>query len=243
MLEVDRWALSKLEALKEEVLQAYENYQLHRVYHAVYNFCVRELSSFYLDSLKDRLYTDSRASVSGRSSRTALQEILGDLTRMMAPILSFTSEEVWQCLGRTTSVHLEEWPKAVSKRRDAALEQKWERFLTYRDRVLKSLEESREKKEIGNSLEAEVELSVSRGEELDFLSTFKDDLPGLLLVSSVVLKEKAASADSDLTVAVRRAPGLKCERCWNYRSTVGKDKAHPALCHRCADVVKGNKHD
>ncbi len=243
MLEVDRWALSKLEALKEEVTHAYENYQLHRVYHAVYNFCVRELSSFYLDSLKDRLYTDSRASVSGRSSRTALYEILMDLTRIMAPVLSFTSEEVWRCLGRTTSVHLEDWPKAVTKRRDAGLEQKWERFLTYRDRVLKSLEESREKKEIGNSLEAEVELSASRGEELDFLSTFKDDLPGLLLVSGVVLKEATSSSDSGLLVSVRRAPGIKCERCWNYRSTVGKDKSHPALCHRCADVVKGIKHD
>ncbi len=240
MLEVDRWALSKLEALKEEVHQAYEHYQLHRVYHAVYNFCVRELSSFYLDGLKDRLYTDGRMSISGRSSRTALYEILVDLVRMLSPILSFTSEEAWRCLGRASSVHLEDWPKAVTKRRDGLLEQKWERFLVYRDQVLKSLEESREKKEIGNSLEAEVELSLSRGEELDFLRGFKDDLPGLLLVSSVVLLEGASSTGSGVRIAVRRAPGLKCERCWNYRPTVGKDKVHPALCHRCADVVKGN---
>lgn len=235
MPEVDRWALSKLERLKEEVSLAYDTYELHRVYHAIYNFCVREMSSFYLDVLKDRLYTDARASVSGRSSRTVLYEILTDLARMLAPVLSFTAEEVWKHLGFSESVHLASWPEARSGRRDAALEERWERFLGVRDSVLKALEVSREKKEIGNSLEAEVELAVSKPEEADFLASFKEDLPGLFLVSHVSLKT-AVSQDE---VVVRRARGVKCERCWNWRETVGREKAHPTLCHRCVDVLKG----
>ncbi len=238
MPEVDRWALSKLEHLKEEVSAAYEGYHLHRVYHAVYNFCVREMSSFYLDVLKDRLYTDSRASVSGRSARTVLYEILTDLTRMLSPVLVFTSEEVWTHLGKTTSVHLESWPKPVPKRRDADLESRWERFMGIRDIVLKALENSREKKEIGNSLEAEVELSVFKSEDAEFLSSFGADLPGLFLVSDVKISQASRRGEDPAEVAVRRASGSKCERCWNWRKTVGKDTEHPTLCHRCVEVLR-----
>ena len=237
MLEVDRWALSKLELLKEEVLSGYETYQFHRVYHAVYNFCVKEMSSFYLDVLKDRLYTDPRNSVSGRSSRTVLYEILTDLARMLAPVLSFTSEEVWERLGFRESIHLQLWPKAHATRRDAQLEERWERFLVFRDKVLKALEVSREKKEIGNSLEAEVELSVSKKEEADFLKSFNEDLPGLFLVSHVSLAHDPSAGGESPRVVVRRARGQKCERCWNWRETVGKEKRHPTLCHRCAEVI------
>ena len=240
MPEVDRWALSKLEHLKEEVTAAYESYELHRIYHVVYNFCVREMSSFYLDVLKDRLYTDARSSISGRASRTVLYEILTDLTRMLAPVLSFTCEEVWQCLGFKTSVHLESWPKPETGRRDAELEARWERFLETRDKVLKALEASREKKEIGNSLEAEVELSVSKSDEAEFLGSFKQDLPGLLLVSHVSLTQEAMKDSEPLRVIVRRARGIKCERCWNWRETVGADKRRPTICHRCAEVLKGD---
>ena len=238
LLEVDRWALSKLEGLKEEILNGYENCQMHRVYHAAYNFCVREMSSFYLDVLKDRLYTDSRRSVSGRSCRTALYEILTDLARMLAPVLSFTCEEVWQHLGFQNSVHLESWPKMHRTRRDAGLEERWERFMGVRDKVMKALELSREKKEIGNSLEAAVELSVLKSEEADFLKSFKEDLSGLFLVSDVRFKEDPSLGES-WQVAVRRAGGKKCERCWNYRETVGKDRQHETLCHRCVDVLRG----
>ncbi len=237
--EVDRWALSKLEVLKEEVSAAYESFHFHRVYHAVYNFCVSEMSSFYLDVLKDRLYTDSRKSVSGRSCRTVLYEIVTALAKVMAPILSFTSEEVWENLGRQTSVHLESWPKPAAKHRSIELEEKWSHFLEIRDKVLKALEERREKKEIGNSLEASVELAVSKKEEHDFLKVFIQDLPGLFLVSSVdVFLRPDASADG-LAVNVKKAQGQKCGRCWNYRDSVGKSNEHPALCNRCIDVLKG----
>lgn len=239
LLEVDAWALSKLEALKAEVTAAFEDYELHRVYHAAYNFCVKELSSFYLDVLKDRLYTDSRSSVSGRSSRTVLYEILVTLGRLLAPVLSFTCEEVWQSLGFGGSVHLEEWPKASLKNRQTALEEKWARLFEIRDKVLKALEERREKKEIGNSLEAEVELTLSKSGERDFLKGFKNELAGLFLVSHVELRSGDSASREEVSVVVRRARGQKCERCWNFRETVGKDKNHPTLCDRCVKVLKG----
>jgi isoleucyl-tRNA synthetase len=161
------------------------------------------------------------------------------MARLLAPVLCFTSEEVWTHLGKKGSIHLEAWPSAVSKRRDAALEQKWEKFLVIREKVLKALEERREKKEIGNSLEADVELTVSKKEETDFLKSFGQDLPGLFLVSRAEILFNPALTGDGFEVKVVKARGLKCERCWNYRDTVGKDKEHATLCHRCASVVKG----
>jgi isoleucyl-tRNA synthetase len=238
LLEVDRWALSKLELLKEEITGAYESYQIHRVYHIVYNFCVKELSSFYLDTLKDRLYTDPRASVSGRSARTALHELATVLAKVLAPVLSFTCEEVWGHLGHAESVHLESWPKPAPKNRSVPLEQKWERFLAIREKVLKALEEKREKKEIGNSLEADVELTLSKKEDAEFLRDFNRELAGLLLVSHAEIAHGAAP--EEVAVGVRRARGAKCERCWNWREEVGKHRDHPTLCGRCVEAVKGH---
>jgi len=237
LIEVDAWALSRLEHLKEELNAAYESWELHRVYHAAYNFCVRELSSFYLDILKDRLYTDSRASVSGRSCRTVLYEILTELAKMLAPVLSFTCEEVWAHLGKKGSIHLEAWPKAAVKRRDAELEQKWQKLMGVREKVLKALEDKREKKEIGNSLEADVELSASK-EVCDFLNGFKEDLPGLLLVSRALVRESSDPLIAEnFKVTVTKARGKKCERCWNYRESVGQEDKHPTLCGRCVKVL------
>ncbi len=240
LFEVDRWALSKLELLKEEVGTAYEGYQFHRVYHLVYNFCVVEMSSFYLDVLKDRLYTDSRRSVSGRSCRTVLHEILTVLARLLAPVLVFTCEEIWKSAGFPASVHLEPWPRANPRQRRVDLEEKWERFLSFREKVLKALEEKREKKEIGNSLEAEVELALSKKEDFVFLKDFEKDLPGLFLVSGVRVAGSGAEVSGDgLGVTVTKAAGQKCERCWNTRESVGNDKEHKTLCHRCVEVLKG----
>ncbi|MBI4353236.1 MAG: isoleucine--tRNA ligase [Candidatus Omnitrophica bacterium] len=237
LMEIDRWALSRLERLKGEVGEAYENYEFHRIYHAVYHFCVRELSSFYLDVLKDRLYTDWRDSVSGRSCRTALYEILAALVRMLAPVLSFTCEEAWEALGSKAGVHLEGWPRACPQYRDALLEEKWERFLGIRDKALKVLEGHREKKEIGNSLEAALELTVSEKEDEEFLKSFGRELEGLLLVSDVRVALDPSAAGEGPRVLVKKAEGRKCERCWNYRDSVGKDKTHPALCRRCVEVL------
>ncbi len=238
LLEVDRWALSKLELLKEEAHHAYENGEIHRIYHAVYNFCVKEMSSFYLDVLKDRLYTDPRSSASGRSSRTVLYEILTSLAKILAPILSFTSEEVWKSVGFSGSIHLEPMPKAAPARRKVEIEGTWEKLMIYREKVLKALEEKREKKEIGNSLEAEVELTVSKSEEHQFLQYFGEDLPGLFLVSGVKIRLDAAAGEG-IGTNVLKAAGKKCERCWNHRESVGINVDHPTLCHRCMDALKG----
>ncbi|OGW91829.1 MAG: isoleucine--tRNA ligase [Omnitrophica bacterium RIFCSPHIGHO2_02_FULL_63_14] len=235
--EADRWALSKLEALKSEVQAAYENYEFHRAYHAVYNFCVCEMSSFYLDVLKDRLYTDLPASRSGRGCRWVLSEILTTLLKLLAPVLAFTCEEAWEALGEEGSIHLQEWPKPRPKNRDARLEARWERFLGVRDRVLKALEDKREKKEIGNSLEADVELTVQNSDEAEFLGSFGEDLAALMLVSDAKVTLGASGAGTP-AVAVRKASGKKCERCWNRRASVGADAVHPGLCRRCLDAVK-----
>jgi len=238
MPEIDRWALSKLEALKDEVSAAYEDFELHRVYQAVHQFCIKEMSSFYLDVLKDRLYTDARSSISGRACRTVLADILNGMTKMLAPVLVFTCDEVWEASGRQTSVHLEAWPESFPGVRDRALEARWERFLGFREKVLKALEEHREKKEIGNSLEADVELSLLKRDDYDFLTSFGKDLPGLLLVSDVRLSPSKENASEETKVTVRKASGQKCERCWAWRPSVGQDKEFPGLCVRCAQVIR-----
>ncbi len=240
MPEIDRWVLSKLAALVQEADEAYDGCQYHRFYQSAYNFCIRELSSFYFDILKDRLYTDARSSRSGRSARTALFEIFTVLAKLLAPVLAYTCEEAWGYLasaGKAESVHLEPWPKDLERLRDAALEAKYERLMGVRERVLKALEEKREKKEIGNSLEAEVELSVPSGEEYAFLERAREELASVFLVSAVSLKKGGAG----LEVAARRARGAKCARCWNWRPEVGSDKHFADLCRRCAGVLKGEQ--
>ncbi len=239
MPEIDRWALSKLAGLIREAEETYDGYQYHRFYQSVYNFCVRELSSFYFDVLKDRLYADARGSLSGRSARTVLFEIFTGLTKLLAPVLAYTCDEAWGYLqpfpGKTESIHLEKWPEDTRKWRNEALETKWERLMGIREKVLKALEERREKKEIGNSLEAGVELSVSNAEEHAFLESAREELASVFLVSSVVVKK----SDAGFEAIVSRASGAKCARCWNWRPEVGSDKTFADLCRRCSGVVKG----
>jgi isoleucyl-tRNA synthetase len=158
---------------------------------------------------------------------------------MLAPILSFTCEEVWQAIGVSQSIHLESWPKPIQKNRDAFLEEKWGRFLEIREKVLKALEEKREKKEIGNSLEAEVELTFAKKDDYDFLKNFKGEAASFFLVSSVACALAEQTISEPLVVRVSRAGGLKCERCWNWRSSVGRSAAHPTLCERCVKVLNG----
>ncbi len=239
LCEIDQWALAALESVKTEASIAFESYQIHRLYQSVYQFCVKEMSSFYLDVLKDRLYADPVGSVSGRSCRTALHEVLITLAKVLAPVLVFTCEEVWQALGNKTSVHLELLPEKAPSRLDETLLLRWHRFFEIREKVLKALEEKREKKEIGNSLEAEVELTLLKNEDKDFLEGFGDGLAGLFLVSGVRLSVNGTL--SEMSVQVRGASGKKCDRCWNWRATVGQDADHPTVCDRCANVLRGVK--
>jgi len=193
--------------------------------------------------LKDRLYTDSLSSISGKSSRTALYEVIGTMVRLLAPVLPFTCEEVWQHIpgaaSQFESVHMAEWPERSEAFRDPVLDERWEKLLAIRDTILKPLESSREKKEIGNSLEAEVELTVFNDGEYRFLNESLEQVAKLTLVSGVTVG-KAEKGDSGVAlVQVKRSSRKKCERCWVYREDVGKQDAHPTLCGRCYEVIRG----
>ncbi|MCQ2363078.1 MAG: class I tRNA ligase family protein, partial [Acidaminococcaceae bacterium] len=245
MLELDRWALMHLQLLKKEVTQAYEDYDFHVLYHAIHNFCTVEMSAFYLDILKDRLYAEKADSRERRSAQTAMYEILLDLVVMLAPVLSFTMEEVWQFMkkpeGAPISVQLMPWPEVKEDYLDEALEKKWDDFIALRSAVTKVLEMARKDKKIGNSLEAAVELYAT-GEALAIFKGVEKDLPALLIVSQAALYEggkgDVATDREDLSITVKNAMGHKCERCWNYSEDVGKDAEHPALCKRCAEVLR-----
>jgi isoleucyl-tRNA synthetase len=235
MLEIDRWILARLQTLLEKVTRAYGSFSFCTVYHLIHNFCAIDLSSFYFDILKDRLYTRGRDSRQRRSAQTALYNLLVVIVRIMAPILPYTTEEVWKYLPgeREESVHLSSWPQVKRDFADKKLETKWELLITARKKVLASLEEARQEKRIGTSLEAAVELAC--GEEYQILEKYAKDLTTLFIVSKVRLTKKK---DGPPEVKVEKAPGEKCSRCWNYSEEVGKNKEHATLCPRCVEVIE-----
>lgn len=249
LLEIDKWALLRLEQVRQKVTEAYESYDFHVLYHTVHNFCAVDLSSIYLDILKDRLYTAVPASEERRAAQTAMYEILNTLVVMLAPVLTFTSEEVWQYMpkiqGKAESVQLSDWPAEHKEYLDSALEEKWSRILEIRSEITKVLEKARRDKVIGHSLDAEVTLYVNE-QEIPYLASIKQDLATLLIVSKVNLVNDAKAAPAEavkvenlpLAIAVVPAQGQKCERCWIYSDTVGQNNEHPALCQRCSDVVE-----
>ncbi|MBR1589699.1 MAG: isoleucine--tRNA ligase [Acidaminococcaceae bacterium] len=246
MQELDQWALMRLQQLKKEVDAAYEAYDFHVLFHAIHNFCTVEMSSFYLDIIKDRLYVSRADDPARRSAQTAMYEILNDLIVMLAPVLSFTMEEVWQFMKKPAnapeSVQMLPWPEVKTEYLNEALETKFDNFIAIRSEVTKVLEGHRQNKTIGNSLEAKV-LLFAEGEALEILKSVEKDLPTLLIVSQVEVQEGAAAGEeatgrNDLKVTVKPADGHKCERCWTYSESVGKNEAHPELCDRCAAVVE-----
>lgn len=246
MLELDRWALMHMQILKKEVSAAYESYDFHVLYHAIHNFCSVEMSSYYLDILKDRLYAYKADSFERRSAQTAMYEIMLDLVVMIAPVLSFTMEEVWQFMKKTASmpesVFMMPWPECKEEYIDEALESKWDNFIEIRSEITRVLEGARRAKTIGHSLDAKVELHAT-GEALAILRSVEGDLATLLIVSQAKLVEGLAggveaTGREDLKVTVQAAEGEKCERCWIYSDTVGKDAEHPTVCARCAAALK-----
>ena len=243
MLEVDRWALARKGTLVQRCLNGYEEYQFHQVYSALYNFCTVDMSAFYLDILKDRLYTCATHSLARRSAQTALWEILDAFTRLLAPILSFTSEEVYHAMhegrqpdDRSASVHELLFPKYEAMEDEDPLLAEWERLRAVRDAVLKSLEEVRQSGAIGNSLEAKV-IIRAYGETAALLRRHSDDLRYIFIVSHVSV-EDAPGTEEGLQVEVQKAGGTKCERCWNYSVETGRDSAWPTLCERCIPAIK-----
>ncbi|HZH33337.1 MAG TPA: class I tRNA ligase family protein, partial [Pyrinomonadaceae bacterium] len=232
LLEIDRWALGELDAVIEKVLGGYEEYNFQIVYHTLYNFATVTLSSRYFDIIKDRLYTAAPNSEARRSAQTVLYRIADVCARLVAPVLAFTADEIWENLPNQIdpSVYLAEFP-SVSCARDEKLAARWEKLFPVRDEVLKSLEEARAAKLIGSSLEAKVILAVT-SETLDLLRTYADDLRFIFIVSQVELTEGEA-----LSIKVEKAEGEKCERCWNYSLLVGANVRYPAACERCAEAL------
>jgi isoleucyl-tRNA synthetase len=226
--------------LIQRVREAYERFEFHVVYHSVQNFCAVEMSALYFDILKDRLYTFSTRSQGRRSAQTALYEILKALACLMAPILSFTAEEVWKYIpqepGKAESVHLASFPEVRSEYLDDALNERWERIWEIRAIVTKALEEARKEKKIGLSLDAQVHLYLPE-KVFPFLECYEKDLRSIFIVSSVTLH--LAKDEKELRAEVLRAEGKKCERCWNYEVSVGHHPEHQAICERCVEAIKG----
>lgn len=248
MEELDRWALLRMEQVKETVLKAYDDYEFHVMYHAVHNFCTVDLSAIYLDILKDRLYTEKADSKLRRSAQTAMYEILTTLVRLVAPVLCFTSEEVWQALPnkeeREWSVHMSDMPKVNEAYLDKALDEKWKKRLAVRSVAMKALEEARQAKVIGHPLDAEVTVYAD-GEAYDIVKAMEKELADFLLVSqthivsgTAAAPEKAASnEEGTVKASVAVCTLAKCERCWKRSADVDADPKHPGVCARCAHVL------
>ena len=243
--ELDRWALHRLSELIPRVRKSYDDFEFHTIFHALNNFCSVDLSAVYLDILKDRLYTFRADSPLRRGSQTVLFEILIAMTKLMAPVLSFTAEEIWRTLaaqpgGRlgVSSVHLSAFPEVHAQWQDVALAQRWERLLEVRVMVQAALEDQRRDKVIGSSLEADV-LIQANPERYKLLELYVKDLPAVFIVSRVELREvHNLPLKPDFVAIVSKAKSKKCERCWNYREAVGEDATHPALCDRCVEAVQ-----
>ncbi|MCR8634947.1 isoleucine--tRNA ligase [Paenibacillus radicis (ex Xue et al. 2023)] len=244
MSELDRFALVRLNRMTERVVKAYESYEFHVVYQAVHHFCAVELSSFYLDIIKDRLYANLPDDGARKAAQTVLYDALTVITKLIAPILPHTADEVWKYIPgvELESVQLSELPAVDRSLYNEAIELKWERFIDLRDDVLKGLEEARKEKLIGNSLGAAVHLYPD-AETLELLLGF-EQLDQLFIVSAVEIHELSSAVPSEalqlkgLAIQITVAEGEKCERCWIVTPEVGHDSEHPTLCKRCSNVIK-----
>jgi isoleucyl-tRNA synthetase len=236
-----------LQGLTVKVTRAYKNFEFYEVFHSLYNFCVINMSSFYLDVLKDRLYTFRADSRERKAAQWVLYKTLVALTKLMAPMLSFTAEEIWRFIPGITekSVFFEGFPAVESEFSDSPLEKKWDSLLKIRDEVNKALELKRQEKFIGNSLEAKVTLYVN-DENYNILKDYRAYLPTLFIVSSAEVLKGATSPDEShrgqtfdgLAITIEKAEGKKCSRCWNWRITTGKYEGFPDLCDRCYEVLQ-----
>ncbi|MBO5929746.1 MAG: class I tRNA ligase family protein, partial [Clostridia bacterium] len=248
MQEIDKWAMIRLSKLIEKVLAAYRDYEFHIVQHAIHNFCIVEMSNFYLDVIKDRLYTQKAESRARRSAQTVMYQVLDALVRLLAPVLAYTAEEIWSFMPHKDGdekefVLLNDMPKPTPELYDEAFEAKWDTLLAVKADVSKALENARAEKIIGHSLGAHVAIFAD-GAIYDLLSNVKEELATYFIVSGVSVeaiadaKDTAFAGETGVRVLVSQAEGEKCERCWMFSETVGSDKDHPTLCARCASVLK-----
>ena len=246
--DIDRWALIRLSKLTQKVLDAYRNYEFHIVQHAIHNFCIVDMSNFYLDVIKDRLYAERADSEQRRAAQTVMYKVLDSLVRLLAPVLAFTSEEIWASMPHTAAdnkdyVILNDMPKPTPELYDDVFESKWDRLMLAKADVSKALEEARGAKLIGKSLGAKVEI-FAEGSYYELLKETESDLITYFITSGATVKtldEAPADAilgETGIKVKVAVADGDECERCWIHSKTVGNDSAHPTLCARCAQVLK-----
>jgi isoleucyl-tRNA synthetase len=246
---LDQYMLRQTVAMSADVTRWYDEFAFHKIYHRINDFCVVELSAFYFDVLKDRLYTSAPNSPARRAAQTAIWRIGEALVRLLAPITSFTCDEVWQYLpelpDRPASVHLARFPGASdilggsAAADDPKQREDWSTLLAVRTEVLKALEEARQSKLIGGAnLEAQVTVTAAEP-VFSVLNRYKDRLRYLFIVSAVTLQPgKSGNGIGSVDVRVSKADGKKCDRCWTYSVHVGEDASHPTVCERCSAVLK-----
>jgi len=231
MLEIDRYAISRAAQLQDDILAHYEVYEFHPVVSKLQIYCSEDLGAFYLDVLKDRLYTTGPKSLARRSAQTALHQITHAMLRWMAPFLSFTAEEAWKVFGASESIFMETYADLGTP--DAALLAKWARIREIRDAVNKDIEALRAEGQVGSSLQANVALQVNAADHA-LLASLGEDLKFVFITSALELSEGEA-----LQASVKPSTAAKCERCWHYRDDVGADPAHPTICGRCTSNLHG----
>ncbi|MCW8830907.1 MAG: class I tRNA ligase family protein, partial [Gammaproteobacteria bacterium] len=253
MLPLDRWAVARAKQLQNEIIAAYNGYSFHLIYQKLHNFCAVDLGGFYLDVIKDRQYTTQANSVARRSAQTALYHIAEAMCRWMAPVLSFTAEEIWKQIpgDHSKSIFLENWYQDLfSLNADDAMNMGfWQSILETRSAVSKQLETLRKDNNIGSSLDAEVTIYCD-DKLFDQLNQLEDELR-FVLITSAAKVEPANNADSDcieatlgngevIKISARASGYAKCVRCWHHREDVGQHAEHPELCGRCVENVDGN---
>jgi len=243
MQSIDQYMLRQTAAFAADLRTWFDEFAFHKIYQRVGNFCIVDLSAFYFDVLKDRLYTAGPNSSARRSAQTAIWHIGEALVRLLAPIMSFTCEEVWEYLPkigvREASVHLAQFPASqiLARGQDEQQSKDWQTLRSVRDEVLKALEEARNQKLIGTGLEAQVALTAAEP-AYSVLKRYEDQLRYLFIVSAASVAQGAGNGASSVHVEVKKADGLKCERCWNYSTRVGEDENYPTVCERCGPVLK-----
>ncbi len=242
--EIDKWALMKLNKLIRECTKSFDEYEFNKAYKAINNFCVVEMSNFYLDIIKDRLYTSKPDDIKRRAAQTTMYKILSALVRILAPMASYTAEEIWIYMPhpndeRLESVMLSYYPKANPEYDNEELDIKWNKLTKIKDEVAKELEIARNKKIIGHSLNAKVTLYLEEP-DYELLKDKEELLKQIFIVSDVEVSGNRRNDDDEVEVGVKveQAPGEKCERCWMYSETVGEDKENPTICKRCSEALK-----
>jgi isoleucyl-tRNA synthetase len=245
LTDLDKWALSELSELVSIANEAYQNFDFHKVYHNIHRFCVISMSNFYLDIIKDRLYITQKNGKLRRAAQTVMFEVLKNLTQILAPVLAFTTQEIWGYIpnfeGKKEYVVLHDIENIERYKLNESDSDKWNKIIAVSADVKKVLENARAEKQIGSSLEAKVILHCEDEKLFAFLDGIKGELPDIFIVSQVLVLNSAGGAKGEyeaLGVEALHADGEKCARCWQYSQTVGENTKHPQLCKRCAEIIE-----